>query len=164
MKGIRPSIKSRGTVNQGTIYSKTPIYCAPIYRAPQLTEPKFYPPKTSFVCKSVLNDKCTPIYRASRLTGLNSFPPKGPVNWGFTVHQNTHWDHFLACAVFLAQVLGWLAQWPDHFLLEFGPWEHVHLTVNIGAVTGQLGSILVILFAHRSTCCYNIFWKRIQGR
>ena len=36
-----------------TQYSKTPIYRAPIYRVPLFTGPQFYPPKTSFVCKSV---------------------------------------------------------------------------------------------------------------
>ena len=34
-------------------YSKTSIYRAPIYRVPRFTGPQFYPPKTSFICKSV---------------------------------------------------------------------------------------------------------------
>ena len=49
------------------------------------------------------------------------------------------------CALFWAQVISWRAQWPEHrdtFLLEFGPWEHVDQTVNIGAVTGH----------HRAIC------------
>ena len=34
-------------------YSKTQIYRAQIYRVPQLTGSQFYPPKKSFMCKSL---------------------------------------------------------------------------------------------------------------
>ena len=55
-----------------TNYSKTPIYRAPIYRVPRSTGPHFYPPKTSFVCKSLWN---VPRYTVLLdLPGLIPFP------------------------------------------------------------------------------------------
>ena len=68
----------------------------------------------------------------------------------------------LVCALLWAQVLNWWAQWPEHrdtFLLEFGPWERIDLTVNVGAVTGRHQVILVNLFALRSTCCHGPNYK-----
>ena len=68
----------------------------------------------------------------------------------------------LVGALFWAQVLSWWAQWPDHrdtYLLEFVPWEHVDLTVNIDAETGHHRAILINPFTHRSTFCHSPNFK-----
>ena len=64
--------------------------------------------------------------------------------------------------LFWAQALGWWALWAelrDAMLLEFGPWEYVDRTVNIGAVTGQHRASLVNMFAHRSMCYHGLNFK-----